>query len=308
MSKNDEIERDLRLGDLISKKPTGDSIPRAVLIGFPCDEGVRRNHGRPGAAKGPSAIREALFKLTPGGKKPQRMLNLLSALHDEGDLKLGDDMEENQEILSESVASHLTNGTIPIILGGGHETSFGHFLGYVKTERKVHIVNWDAHTDVRPCLEGKGHSGTPFNQAVLHSSNTCLGYTVVGLQEHLVAPGHIEFLNDHDCRYVWKRKVSDKTVKRVYSKISSPIMATFDIDAVDQAHAPGVSSPTANGLSPHLWLQAARMAGRNRQVASFDLVEFNPDYDCDGQTARLAALTVWSFLNGLAKRLEKESH
>src|SRR5947209_8776132 len=30
------------------------------LLGFACDEGVRRNHGRIGAADGPAAIRRAL--------------------------------------------------------------------------------------------------------------------------------------------------------------------------------------------------------------------------------------------------------
>jgi arginase family enzyme len=33
-----------------------------------------------------------------------------------------------------------------------------------------------------------------------------------------------------------------------------------------------------------------------------DLVEMNPKQDRDGQTARLAALTVWMFLKGLATR------
>ena len=35
----------------------------AVLIGFPCDEGVRRNGGRVGAAAGPAALRAALANL-----------------------------------------------------------------------------------------------------------------------------------------------------------------------------------------------------------------------------------------------------
>src|SRR5689334_560770 len=34
-----------------------------ALIGFKCDEGIRRNHGRAGANEGPTAIRQALAKL-----------------------------------------------------------------------------------------------------------------------------------------------------------------------------------------------------------------------------------------------------
>jgi hypothetical protein len=37
-------------------------------------------------------------------------------------------------------------------------------------------------------------------------------------------------------------------------------------------------------------------------VTSCDLAEMNPNYDRDGQTARLAALTVWNVYRGLAAR------
>ncbi len=41
--------------------------PAVALIGFACDEGVRRNHGRVGAAAGPEALRLALGKLAING-------------------------------------------------------------------------------------------------------------------------------------------------------------------------------------------------------------------------------------------------
>ena len=171
----------------------------------------------------------------------------------------------------------------------------------------MYILNIDAHADVWELKEGKGHSGTPFRQALEHPSGACLGYTVAGLQEHSVSPEHVEYLDERGCQYIWRRKLSEKKVKRIYSNCSSPIMVTFDLDAVDQAFAPGVSAPAINGLSPELWLRAAYLAGKNRQVASFDIVEFNPAFYRDGQTARLAAMTGWPFLRGLAKRLAKES-
>jgi len=37
-------------------------------------------------------------------------------------------------------------------------------------------------------------------------------------------------------------------------------------------------------------------------VSSFDLVEINPSFDRDGQSARWAALTIWHFLSGLGRR------
>src|SRR5215470_5223751 len=44
--------------------PWEESAPLGVvLLGFACDEGVRRNQGRPGAAEAPRAIRQALANL-----------------------------------------------------------------------------------------------------------------------------------------------------------------------------------------------------------------------------------------------------
>jgi formiminoglutamase len=82
-------------------------------------------------------------------------------------------------------------------------------------------------------------------------------------------------------------------------------MVTFDLDALDQTHAPGVSAPAAAGLSQDLWLHAAYRAGRSPKVTSVDLVEFNPNVDVDDRTARLAALTVMEVLRGLTDRMHR---
>src|SRR5262245_62016841 len=59
-------EDDPRLGEFI-RPWTGDGAEltpgRAVLVGFPCDEGVRRNQGRVGSAQGPAEIRRWLYRL-----------------------------------------------------------------------------------------------------------------------------------------------------------------------------------------------------------------------------------------------------
>src|SRR5436190_21625087 len=59
---------DPRLGEIIERwdgDPAALQPGRAVLIGFPQDEGVRRNGGRPGAARAPDEIRKYLHRLTP---------------------------------------------------------------------------------------------------------------------------------------------------------------------------------------------------------------------------------------------------
>ncbi|HVX88059.1 MAG TPA: arginase family protein, partial [Gemmatimonadales bacterium] len=143
---------DPRLGHLLGVKLTTSSRPRVVIIGFPSDEGVHRNQGRVGAAGAPAEIRRWLYRLTPDAQNHESFVELLERTLDLGDLKCSDDVEKDQAALGEVVAGYLAEGVFPIILGGGQETSYGHFLGYVGAKRPVEILNWDAHPDVRKLL------------------------------------------------------------------------------------------------------------------------------------------------------------
>jgi formiminoglutamase len=191
------------------------------------------------------------------------------------------------------------------MLGGGHETAFGHFLGYVHAGRDVAALNFDAHPDVRPLVEGHGHSGSQFRQAILHESNRCAQYTVAGLQPHSVAASHLAFVRDHGGRTVFRHELTTEVIDRLYAAKAgraSAMMATFDTDVVDQSLAPGVSAPSTGGLTTDLWLHAAYRAGSSPHVLSIDISEMNPRFDRDGQTARLIAVTVWHVLKGIVGR------
>jgi formiminoglutamase len=137
-----------------------------VLIGFPQDEGVRRNGGRPGAARVPAEIRRCLYRLPPFD--PAVEVEVGRGLLDLGDVSIHGDLEQSQQALAAVVAAVLAAGSVPIVLGGGHETANGHYLGPGEAGRPAGIVNLDAHLDVRPLLEGRGHSGSLFRQALEH--------------------------------------------------------------------------------------------------------------------------------------------
>jgi formiminoglutamase len=292
---------DPRLGHLIGTATTPDTA-RVVIVGFPVDEGVRRNGGRPGAAEGPAAIRQALYKLTPDAEQFDEFADLLRHTADLGDLVPTGDLEADQAALGEVLAPHLDREAVAIIFGGGHETAFGHFLGYARRNRRVNVLNWDAHPDVRPLKDGRGHSGSPFRQMLEHASGTCGRYTVAGLNPPTVAKSHLDYLTGRGAIAHFNTAISFHAIEQIYARCENATMVSFDLDAVDQAVAPGVSAPAAGGLSVHVWLYAAYAAGRCGTVGSIDVVELCPPLDSDGRTARLAARTVWEFLRGLAAR------
>ena len=291
---------DPRLGQILGSGLREGEAPDAVILGFPSDEGVRRNGGRVGAALGPAALRSALYRLAPDPRS-ERFHELLSRTVDLGDLELAGDVEADQQQLGDALATYLERGTFVLVLGGGHEASYGHFLGYVRAERQVEILNWDAHTDVRELVGGKAHSGSPFRQAIEDQSGACRRYSVAGLQPHAVARDHVAFVERHG-RVVGRDDVTHERIAQLYRSAARPTLASFDLDAVSEAEAPGVSAPNASGLTSDLWFEAAYRAGLSPAVTSADIVELNPAVDRDGQTARLAAVTVWWLLHGLAER------
>src|SRR5262249_40235998 len=81
---------DPRLGECVEfwREGTPELRPgRPILLGFPQDEGVRRNRGRPGAAAAPAAIRHWLYRLTPWDTTARANLAALDVL-DMGDVRI----------------------------------------------------------------------------------------------------------------------------------------------------------------------------------------------------------------------------
>ncbi len=281
---------------------------RAALVGFPFDEGVRRNGGRPGAAEAPREVRRWLYRMTPWDAEADVDLSPNPPL-DLGDVR-GGGLEEAQQALGEVVGEVLRRGAVPVVLGGGHETAYGHYLGHVAADSLVGVINIDAHLDVRPTLDGLGHSGSPFRQAMEHPSRPLPAnrYVCLGAQPHCLAREHWRYLSERGGAVRWCSAVRKSLVKhflRQAARLAAGgcrVYVSIDADVVHAAEVPGVSAPNPLGLSGHDVAACARAAGASPQVAGIDLVEINPRLDPDGRSARWAALTVWHFLIGLAMR------
>lgn len=295
------MSEDLRIGALMDQNTTTWDECKVVLIHFPSDEGVRRNGGRPGATQAPTQMVNFFRRLCPDPRHYEIHRSILESMY-LIELSLGDDLERNQTLLAEEVARALRNNKIPIVLGGGHETSYGHFLGYVEAQKAVSIMNWDAHPDVRPLKDGLGHSGSPFRQAAEHPSNLLRHYAVLGLQPQSVARAHLDYLRQKGFEYTWAQELNLEQIEKKINGLDHDTMMSMDLDVIDQAFAPGVSAPNAAGLSPEMMYRGAYLGGISPRVRSFDIVEMNPVYDRDDQTARVAALILWNITLGIAQR------
>ena len=114
------------------------------ILGFACEAGVARNKGRIGAKAAPAAIRKAMAGLSaPMTAK---------AFTDLGDVVVEDDaLEEGQMLLADHIKEAISAGGHLVVLGGGHETAFGSFMGLHKAfpDKRIGVINLDAHLDLR---------------------------------------------------------------------------------------------------------------------------------------------------------------
>ncbi len=264
------------------------------ILGYACDEGVKRNSGRVGAQSGPSAIRERLSKLSYHADD--------KSVIDFGDIVCEDGaLERCQKALSQSIAWLLSAGVFPIVLGGGHDVAYGHFIGIVDhlqglDDKKIGVVNFDAHFDLRPVV-GSCNSGTPFYQ-ILTGHGSHASYMPIGIQRQANNQELFEIAAEHDVPYVMIEDCTMSQLSSVSERLSTFIAAhdyiylSIDMDGFSSAYAPGVSAPSPIGLEPAFFLQLLEIIIASKKLISCDIAELNPTFDQDQTTARLAAIIV----------------
>jgi len=273
-----------------------------TLIGYACDEGVRRNKGRIGAKDGPNHIRRQWAKL-PWHEKD-------ISLHDAGTIVCQEDeLEATQEALGEAVFRLLDAGYFPIVLGGGHDMSYGHFLGthrYLDGKRSLGIINFDAHLDLRVPSEG-GNSGTPFHQIhdLLVGEGSEFRYACLGMRQDANITELIKRALDWNVMVIERDEFHIGQWGNIQSQLEAfisgldHILLTIDMDGFSSAFAPGVSAASPLGFSPDIVLQCLEYLARSEKVISMDIAETNPKFDRDDQTAKLAASLIHWFGNKL---------
>ena len=135
-----------------------------ALIGFKSDKGVYINHGQMGAVEGPQAIRTQLAKLPWHLGRNVRVFDV-------GDIDGPNrSLEQLQQSLARAVKRLRELNLRPIVLGGGHETAYGHYLGLkssLEPDQDLAVINMDAHFDLRPYDLTGLNSGTGFRQMSL---------------------------------------------------------------------------------------------------------------------------------------------
>jgi formiminoglutamase len=295
----------LLTGSLPVLKPHQQGI---ALLGFASDEGVRRNKGRLGAAEGPVALRKACSNF-PVHFDPELILA------DAGDIICMDNLlEEAQQALSDTVLTIRKAGYLPVLLGGGHEITYGHAHGIYqhlrarKRNEKLGLLNIDAHFDLRMTDADGSTSGTGFWQLAQDCKleGTSFHYLALGIQANSNTQQLFRIAGDLDVQYVdadafhLQDKLLLQAAINQFLRDVDHLYLTIDLDVFSAAFAPGVSATAYNGIRPDgLFLECYRNILQSGKLAGIDIAELNPSLDVDNRTAKLGASLLFEMISNL---------
>lgn len=168
-------------------------------------------------------------------------------------------------------------GKFVIMLGGEHSISSAPILAWadrLKGEgRRLSVLQFDAHTDLRPEYEGSPYS----HASVMHRVHEAVDIVAVGIraltrEERELARGsdniHLFLADDiHE---------GDAWMDEVMARLGDDIYITFDVDAFDPALVPATGTPEPGGLQWYPVMKLLRRVFRERQVHACDVVELAP--------------------------------
>ena len=288
------------------------------IIGVPIDLGADRR----GVDMGPSAIRYANLH--------QKLKELGYQIEDKGNIEVP--IQETCEItdsrlkyidciipmgrrIAGAVATSMQGGRFPLVLGGDHSLSVGSIRGAAK-HRRLGVIWLDAHADfntTETTPSGNIH-GMPL-AALCGLGDPRL----VRLWEEgapVIDPARVAVIGARDLDPGEKRNlreagvmvqsmeqidrdgmvtVLEKAIHRISRDVDG-IYLSFDMDALDPRHAPGVGTPVTGGLTYREAHLACEVVAESGKLVGMDLVEVNPILDLQNQTAILAVEFIRSAL------------
>ena len=250
-----------------------------VLFGAPYDS---TTSFRPGTRFGPSAMRTESFGIETFSPYQDRDLEDVS-VHDAGDLELPFGAPEPAlAMIEDKAAAILSDGKMPVLLGGEHLVTLGAVRAAAKRFPNLHIIHFDAHADLR-----EDYLGNPLSHAcVIRRCHDILGDGRIfqfgirsGTREEFafMAAGHV-VTERHTCGTLPQLMLPDGT----------PVYLTVDMDVLDPSEFPGTGTQEAGGLRFRELLDAVRDVFARFNVVAFDNVELSPPIDPSGRSTALA--------------------
>ena len=262
-----------------------------VLFGAPFDS---TTSFRPGARFGPAAIRHESFGLETYSPYQEKDLTD-HRVFDGGDLELCFGSAESALTDIETTTEEiLSDGKLPLLLGGEHLVTLGSLRAVAKRYPGLHVVHFDAHADLRDDYLGARLS----HACVIRRAHDILGDGRIhqfGIrsgerEEFRFAKAHTDF---HPFSFDGLARTA-----AALREAAVPVYLTIDLDCLDPSIFPGTGTPEAGGVSFSDLLNAI-LTLRGLRVVAADVNELAPMLDASGASTAVACKVVRELLLAL---------
>ncbi len=262
-----------------------------VLFGAPFDS---TTSFRPGARFGPSAIRHESFGIETYSPYQDEDLTDYSVF-DSGDLEL---CLGSAESALADIEAHteqiLSDGKLPLLIGGEHLVTLGAFRAVQKKYPDVHIIHFDAHCDLRDDYLGAKLS----HACVIRRCHDIIGDGRI--HQFCIRSGEREeflFAKEHTDMHKFDLHGIKEALNAIGGK---PIYFTIDLDCLDPAYFSGTGTPEAGGISFPQLLEAIEAVCAHNVVGA-DINELAPMLDASGASTALACKTLRELILAILK-------
>ena len=261
---------------------------RIVLFGAPFDS---TTSFRPGTRFAPHAIRSESFGLETYSPWLDRDLEDIRVF-DSGDIELCiGSADKALDQISERTATILKDGKIPFMIGGEHLVTLGAFREVFKKYPDIHIIHFDAHTDLRD------------DYLDVKLSHAC----VIRRCHDLVGDGRIHqfgIRSGERAEWRWARQGHtdlhpfsfDGLAETVKGLGSTPVYFTIDLDVMDPSVFPGTGTPEYGGVTFMQLFEALKTVCGGCNIVGLDVNELCPPYDQTGASTAAACKIIRELL------------
>lgn len=259
-----------------------------VLFGAPFDS---TTSFRPGTRFASRAIRADSFGLETYSPYQDKDLEDL-AIFDAGDLELSfGRVDLALKDIKQQTATILAAKKRPFMIGGEHLVTLGAFEAIFEQYPDIHIIQFDAHTDLRDTyLDAKLSHAT-----VMRRVHDLIGDDKI-YQFGIRSGERAEFKFAKEHTHLQKFDFTGLTeVVATLKEKKVPVYFTLDLDVLDPAAFPGTGTPEAGGIMFPELLQAILEISA-LPIVGIDVNELSPQYDLSGASTALAGKIIREIL------------
>jgi len=257
-----------------------------IVVPFGLEASV--SYGR-GTAKGPQAILKASHQVELFDeelwREPHEKFGLATLKPFPVRKKAQAAVSQIEQVIEKIVQA----GKFPLTLGGEHSLTAGAIRPFVKRNKTLTILHFDAHADLRDEYDGERYS----HAAAMRRCLDHPGVRLVSVGIRNISAGEIPFLkkNRGRIRIFWAKDMAKWRTAEIAGAVGKgPVYISFDLDGFDCSLMPATGTPEPGGLFWEDAMDIIRAVCRSSRVVGADVVELAPQsglHACDFLAAKL---------------------